>query len=158
MKRLTKAAVATTAILAAAAFTAPHLSGAGFALRTQSVLPHRAVPATRTPLMNGQRGLHDAAQRARRAASTACASTMTSARPATNTERGMECYGATRAQRGHHAALVDLHHAAGPGRAPMSTRSRCWRRATASRPWPTGGHSNGPSIRPSSYWDGARSC
>ncbi|MGY6708779.1 MAG: ABC transporter substrate-binding protein [Rhizobiaceae bacterium] len=96
MKRLTKAAVATTAILAAAAFTAPHL------LAQDSLyvpnLSYRTGPfaATGTPLMNGQQDYmtllneRDGGINGVRIDYDECETGY-------NTERGMECYEATRA-------------------------------------------------------------
>ena len=96
MKRLTKAAVATTAILAAAAFTAPHL------LAQDSLyvpnLSYRTGPfaATGTPLMNGQKDYmtllneRDGGINGVRIDYDECETGY-------NTERGMECYEATRA-------------------------------------------------------------
>lgn len=96
MRRLTKAAVATTAILAAAAFTAPHL------LAQDSLyvpnLSYRTGPfaATGTPLMNGQKDYmtllneRDGGINGVRIDYDECETGY-------NTERGMECYEATRA-------------------------------------------------------------
>ena len=96
MRKLMKTAVATTAMLAAAAFTAPHL------LAQDSLyvpnLSYRTGPfaATGTPLMNGQKDYmtllneRDGGINGVRIDYDECETGY-------NTERGMECYEATRA-------------------------------------------------------------
>ena len=60
-----------------------------------------------------------------------------------STEKGVECYERTKAT----GIVTQPWSRSRSCRSRTSTRSRSWRRATASRRWPTAVCSNGPSIR-----------